>query len=114
MVLGDFENKTGDPVFDQTLRQGLTVQLEQSPFLTLVSDQQIQQVLRFMNRPPETRLTPEVSREICERTGGTAVLEGSIASLGSQYVLWLQGPELPDRRGPRAKNRHRRKEKKRS
>ena len=89
MVLGDFENKTGDPVFDQTLRQGLTVQLEQSPFLTLVSDQQIQNVLRFMNRPPETRLTPEVSREICERTGGSAVLEGSIASLGSQYVLWL-------------------------
>ena len=90
VVLGDFENKTGDPVFDQTLRQGLTVQLEQSPFLTLVSDQQIQQVLRFMNRPPETRLTPEVSREICERTGSTAVLEGSIAGLGSQYVLWLR------------------------
>ena len=90
VVLGDFENKTGDPVFDQTLRQGLTVQLEQSPFLTLVSDQQIQNVLRFMNRPPETRLTREVSREICERTGGSAVLEGSIASLGSQYVLWLR------------------------
>ena len=90
VVLGDFENKTGDPVFDQTLRQGLTVQLEQSPFLSLVSDQEIQQVLRFMNRPPETRLTPEVSREICERTGSTAVLEGSIAGLGSQYVLWLR------------------------
>jgi eukaryotic-like serine/threonine-protein kinase len=90
VVLGDFENKTGDPVFDQTLRQGLTVQLEQSPFLTLVSDQKIQSVLRFMNRPPETRLTREVSREICERTGGSAVLEGSIAGLGSQYVLWLR------------------------
>jgi len=90
IVLADFENKTGDPVFDQTLRQGLTVQLEQSPFLTLVSDQQIQQVLRFMNRPPETLLTPEVSREICERTGSTAVLEGSIKGLGSQYVLWLR------------------------
>ena len=90
VVLAEFENKTGDPVFDQTLRQGLTVQLEQSPFLTLVSDQQIQQVLRFMNRPPETRLTPEVSREICERTGSAAVLEGSIAGLGSQYVLWLR------------------------
>ncbi len=89
VVLGDFENKTGDPVFDQTLRQGLTVQLEQSPFLTLVSDLQIQSVLRFMNRPPETRLTREVSREICERTGSSAVLEGSIASLGGQYVLWL-------------------------
>ena len=90
VVLADFENKTGDPVFDQTLRQGLAVQLEQSPFLTLVSDQQVQQVLHFMNRPPETRLTPEVSREICERTGSTAVLEGSIAGLGSQYVLWLR------------------------
>jgi tetratricopeptide (TPR) repeat protein/predicted Ser/Thr protein kinase len=88
VVLGDFENKTGDPVFDQTLRQGLALQLGQSPFLALVSDQQIQQVLRFMKRP-ETRLTPEVAREICERTGSAAVLEGSIASLGSQYVLWL-------------------------
>src|SRR5262249_6513639 len=66
------------------------VQLEQSPFLALVSDQQVRQVLRFMNRPPETRLTPEVAQEICERTGGTAVLEGSIASLGSQYVLWVR------------------------
>src|SRR5215471_9049746 len=90
IVLGEFENKTGDPVFDGILRQGLSVQLEQSPFLILVSDQQIQQVLRFMKRPPETRLTPEAAQEICERTGGTAVLEGSIASLGSQYVLWLR------------------------
>jgi serine/threonine protein kinase/Tfp pilus assembly protein PilF len=90
VVLGDFENKTRDPVFDQTLRQGLTVQLEQSPFLTLVSDQQIQSVLHFMNRSPDTRLTREVSREICERTGGSAVLEGSIEGLGSRYVLWLR------------------------
>jgi tetratricopeptide (TPR) repeat protein len=90
VVLADFENKTGDPVFDQTLRQGLTVQLEQSPFLTLVSDQQAQQALRFMNRPPETRLTPEVSQEICQRTGSSAVLEGSVAGLGSQYILWLR------------------------
>lgn len=90
VVLAEFENKTGDPVFDQTLRQGLTVQLEQSPFLSLVSDQRTQQILRFMNRPPETRLTPEISREICERTGSSAVLEGSIAALGSQYILWLR------------------------
>jgi tetratricopeptide (TPR) repeat protein len=90
VVLADFENKTGDPIFDRTLRQGLAVQLEQSPFVSLVSDLQIQQVLRFMNRPSETRLTPEVSREICERTGGSAVLEGSIAGLGSQYILWLR------------------------
>ena len=90
IVLGEFENRTGDPVFDGILRQGLSVQLEQSPFLTLVPDQQVQQVLRMMNRPPETRLTPEVAHEICERTGGTSVVEGSIASLGNQYVLWLR------------------------
>ena len=90
VVLGEFENRTGDPVFDGILRQGLSVQLEESPFLTLVSDQQVQRVLRFMNRPPQTRLTPEVAQEICERTGGAAVLEGSIASLGGHYVLWLR------------------------
>ncbi len=90
VVLADFENSTHDPVFDQTLRRGLAVQLEQSPFITLVSDQKIQQELRFMNRPPETGLTPEVSRDICERTSSIAVLEGSITGLGNQYVLWLR------------------------
>jgi tetratricopeptide (TPR) repeat protein len=90
VVLADFENKTGDSVFDQTLRQGLAVQLEQSPFLTLVSEQRVQQVLGLMNRSTEARLTPAVAREICERTGSTAVLEGSIAGLGTQYVLWLR------------------------
>ena len=90
IVLAEFENRTGDVVFDQTLRRGVAVQMEQSPFLTLVSDQSIGQELRFMNRPPETRLTPEVSHDICERTGSTAVLEGSIAGLGSQYILWLR------------------------
>ncbi len=90
IVLGEFENKTGDAVFDQTLRHGLAVQLEQSPFLSLVPDQQIQQVLRLMNRQPVAQLTPEISREICERTSSAAVLEGSIAGLGSQYVLWLR------------------------
>jgi len=90
IVLADFENKTGDPVFDETLREGMAVQLEQSPFLALVSEQHVQQVLRFMNRVPETRLTPEVAREVCERTASAAVLEGSIAALGNQYVLWLR------------------------
>jgi serine/threonine protein kinase/tetratricopeptide (TPR) repeat protein len=90
IVLADFENQTGDPVFDETLRRGLGVQLEQSPFLRLVSDESIKQELRLMNRLPETRLTPEVAREICERTGGAAVLEGSIKGLGNQYVLWLR------------------------
>jgi tetratricopeptide (TPR) repeat protein/predicted Ser/Thr protein kinase len=90
IVLGEFENKTGDSVFDGILREGLFVQLQESPFLTLVSDQQVQQVLRFMNRPSETRLTPDVAQEICERTDGSAVLEGSIAGLGSQYILSLR------------------------
>jgi tRNA A-37 threonylcarbamoyl transferase component Bud32/tetratricopeptide (TPR) repeat protein len=90
VVVGEFENKTGDPVFDQTLRQGLTAQLQQSPFLSLVSDDRINKSLQLMNRPIETRLTPEVSREICERAGSSAVLDGSIAGLGSQYILWLR------------------------
>ena len=90
VVLADFENKTGDPVFDQTLRQGLAVQLDQSPFLKLASDANIKQALRLMKRPVETPLTPEIAREICQRTGSAAVLEGSIAGLGSQYVIWLR------------------------
>jgi tetratricopeptide (TPR) repeat protein len=90
VVLADFENKTGDPVFDQTLRQGLAVQLGQSPFLTLVSDRTVAQTLHFMDRPADTPLSPEVAREICQRTGGAAVLEGSITRVGNQYVLWLR------------------------
>jgi tetratricopeptide (TPR) repeat protein len=89
IVLADFTNTTGDPVFDGTLRQGLAVQLEQSPFLSLISDERIQQVLRLMGQPRDARLTPGRAREICERTASAAVLEGSIASLGSQYVLGL-------------------------
>src|ERR1019366_7432870 len=69
---------------------GLAVQLEQSPFLSLVSDQRIQQTLRLMGRPADAGLTPELAREICERTASAAVLEGSITSLGSRYVLWLR------------------------
>jgi serine/threonine protein kinase/tetratricopeptide (TPR) repeat protein len=90
LILADFTNSTGDPVFDDTLRQGLAVQLEQSPFLNLVSDERIQHTLSLMGRPPGARLTPDVAREICERTGGAAVLDGSIAGLGSQYVLGLR------------------------
>ncbi|MCU1263088.1 MAG: serine/threonine protein kinase with repeat [Bryobacterales bacterium] len=90
IVLAEFTNKTGDPVFDETLRQGLTVQLQQSPFLSLISDERIQQTLRLMSQQPNARLTPEFAREVCERTGGAAVMEGTIASLGSQYVLSLR------------------------
>lgn len=90
VVLADFTNSTGTPVFDGTLRQGLAVQLEQSPFLSLISDERIQQTLRLMNKPADARLTPEIAQEICERTGSAAALEGSIASLGTQYVLGLK------------------------
>jgi len=90
IVLADFDNKTGDPVFDDTLRQGLSVDLQQSPFLNLVSDAQIQRTLTLMGQPKAARLTPEIAQQACERTGSAAVLEGSIASLGSQYVLGLR------------------------
>jgi DNA-binding winged helix-turn-helix (wHTH) protein/predicted Zn-dependent protease len=93
IVLADFANSTGDPVFDETLRQGLVVQLGQSPFLSLISDERIQQMLKLMAKPADARLTPEVSREICERTASAAVLDGSIASLGSQYVLTLRAKD---------------------
>ena len=90
IVLADFTNTTGDPVFDGTIRQGMSVQLEQSPFLSLISEERIQQVLKLMGKPADARLTPEIAREICQRTASAAVLEGSIASLGSQYVLGLR------------------------
>jgi len=93
IVLADFSNTTGDSVFDGTLRQGFAVQLEQSPFLSLISEERIQQVLRLMGKPADAPLTPEIAREICERTASAAVLDGSIASLGSQYVLGLRAQD---------------------
>ena len=106
IVLADFENKTGDPVFDETLRQGLLVELQQSPFLELISDQQVQQQLSLMARPKDSRLTPNIAREICERTGSAAVLEGSITSLGSQYV-WVceRKPAIPETSSTRSRRR---------
>jgi eukaryotic-like serine/threonine-protein kinase len=90
VVLSDFDNSTGDQVFDTMLRQGIAVQLDQSPYLSLIQDDRIQQVLREMDQPPDARLTPPVAREICVRTASAAVLEGSIAPLGSQYVIDLR------------------------
>jgi len=90
IVLTDFTNTTGDSVFDGTLRQGLSVQLEQSPFLRIVSDQQIQQTLQMMDQKPDVKLTPEIARELCLRTTSAAVLEGSIAQIGTQYLLTLK------------------------
>jgi serine/threonine protein kinase/tetratricopeptide (TPR) repeat protein len=90
VVLGDFTNTTGDSVFDGTLRQGLEVQLEQSPFLTLLTEERIQQTLKLMEQSPNVRLTPEIAREVCQRTSSTAVLNGSIAQIGNQYTLILK------------------------
>jgi serine/threonine protein kinase/Flp pilus assembly protein TadD len=90
IVLADFENKTADPVFDDTLRQGLSVELQQSPFLSLIPDQQVQRTLALMGQPKDARLTSELAQQVCERTGSAAVLEGSIASLGSEYILGLR------------------------
>jgi len=90
IVLADFDNNTGDSVFDDTLKQGLSVQLEQSPFLDLISDRKVNETLKRMGRPAGERLTPEVTREVCQRTGSNAMLTGSIARLGSQYVIGLK------------------------
>ena len=90
VVLADFTNKTGDPVFDGTLRQGLSAQLEQSPFLSLISDERIAQTLMLMSQPKDARLTQELAQEICQRTASAATIEGSIATLGSQYVIGLK------------------------
>jgi eukaryotic-like serine/threonine-protein kinase len=90
IVLADFVNRTGDPVFDGTLHQGLAVALEQSPFLSLISEERVQRTLRLMSQPAEARLTPELARQLCQRTGSAVVLEGSITGVGSQYVLGLR------------------------
>jgi tetratricopeptide (TPR) repeat protein len=90
IVLAGFDNRTGDPVFDDTLRQGLAVQLEQSPFLGLVSERKVGETLTLMGRPAGSKLTPEVARQVCQRTGSKAMLAGSITGLGSQYVIGLK------------------------
>ena len=90
IVLADFANATGDPVFDGTLRQGLSVQLEQSPFLSIISDEKMQQALALMGQPGDAKLIPAIAREVCQRTASAAVLDGSIAKIGTQYLLTLK------------------------
>jgi serine/threonine protein kinase/tetratricopeptide (TPR) repeat protein len=90
IVLAQFTNTTGEPVFDDTLRQGLMVQLQQSPFLSLISEERIRRELRLMQQPPDARLTPDIAHDVCVRTASAAVLEGSVAMLGSQFVLGLR------------------------
>jgi eukaryotic-like serine/threonine-protein kinase len=90
IVLADFSNSTGEAVFDDTPRQGLAIELEQSPFLSMVPEQKIQQTLQMMGKKADTTLTPDVAREICQRTSSTAVLDGSIARVGTQYLITLE------------------------
>ena len=90
IVLTDFTNTTGDPVFDEALKQALAVNLGQSPFLNVLSDRKVSETLRLMGRSPSEHVTPEVARELCLRTGSKAILAGSISSLGSHYVIGLE------------------------
>ncbi|HXW92950.1 MAG TPA: serine/threonine-protein kinase [Terriglobales bacterium] len=90
VVLADFTNSTGDPVFDDTLKTALSVALNQSPFLNVLPDNKVAATLKLMTRPPDTKLTPDVARELCQRAGSKAYIAGSIASLGSEYVLGLK------------------------
>jgi DNA-binding winged helix-turn-helix (wHTH) protein/tetratricopeptide (TPR) repeat protein len=90
VLLADFDNPTGDPVFDGTLRQALAIQLEQSPFLKVLSDQRLNETLKLMNRVPGERLTRAVALEVCQRENIKAVLAGSVASIGKQYLLNLE------------------------
>jgi hypothetical protein len=89
IVVADFANSTGDPVFDDALKQALAVQLAQSPFLNVLPEQKVQETLQLMGRSPTERLTQNVARELCQRSGSKAMLAGSISSLGNQYVIGL-------------------------
>lgn len=90
IVLGEIANNTGDPVFDTTLREAILIELEQSPYLSLISQERLQRSLRLMGKPANATLTPDLTRELCQRNGGEAVLDGWIAKLGTQYVLGVR------------------------
>jgi eukaryotic-like serine/threonine-protein kinase len=90
IVLADFANSTGDAVFDDTLKTALNVSLRQSPFLNVLSDSEVGKTLQLMTRPANTKLTPEVTREVCQRAGSKTYIAGSVGSLGSEYVLGLK------------------------
>ena len=89
VVVSDFANTTGDPVFDDALKQALSVQLQQTPYLTLLPDLRVQRTLKLMQRQPDQPITPQVARELCQRVGAKATFEGSISSLGSDYVVTI-------------------------
>jgi serine/threonine protein kinase len=90
IVIADFANSTGDPVFDETLKTALTVSLRQSPFLNMLSDSEVANILQQMTRPTSTKLTPDLSRELCQRAGSKAYIAGSIGRLGNEYVLAIK------------------------
>ncbi len=90
VVVAEFDNKTGDIVFDGALREGLTAQLQQSPFLNLLSDQRIADTLALTTRPRDARLTEELAREVCQRTDSAATIEGSISGLGNLYIVGVR------------------------
>jgi serine/threonine protein kinase len=96
IVLADFVNSTGDPIFDSTLRQGLAFQLEQSPFLKIMDDEYVRRDLRLMNFQPGTRITDQIARDICVRDGAAATIDGTIASLGKNYVITIEAAACPD------------------
>jgi tetratricopeptide (TPR) repeat protein len=96
VVLAEFVNRTGDTMFDDTLGEALALQLRQSPFLTLVADQQVQATLRLMGREPMTPITAEIGREVCQRAAAKALLGGTIAMLGSSYVITLNAQDCVD------------------
>src|SRR5262249_50288095 len=89
ILVTDFTNTTGDAVFDGTLKSATSVGLGQSPYLNVVSDQKVQQTLKLMGQPPDARITPEIGKQICSRNGVKAMMNGSIAPLGSKYVITL-------------------------
>ncbi len=90
ILLSDFVNTTGDPVFDGTLRQALAVQLEQSPYLNIFPQERVRDTLRYMGHSPDERVTPDLARQVCQREGVKAVLNGSISAVGTQYVVGVE------------------------
>jgi eukaryotic-like serine/threonine-protein kinase len=96
VVLADFANRTGDAIFDGTLRQGLAIQLEQSPFLKILDDDQVWHDLRLMKFQPGARITGQMAHDVCVREGGAATIDGAIASLGTSYVITLQAATCQD------------------
>jgi len=96
VMLRDFDNRTNDTVFDGTLKQGLSVDLAQSPFLNVLSTKKIRETLRLMGRSPDEKITPDVAREVCQRSGSKATIGGSIAQLGNHYLIALEADSCSD------------------